>query len=571
MSLLLSAAPCFAAVDFEQLYLSAEELKSSDPQQFREILNELNLSIDSLDSVQQKKLSYLNAYSLSFSGQLKEGIEEYIKVVDGPLTDPVQIKAAVSIVNNSALAEQWETGLIYANWLLENLELVKDNALLEKIYFTIAYLYNNLGQYESALVYSENLLGLATTPRGKCAGYIAHLESIQRLGLMKQNLHKVQNGIDVCQSTGEFLGVALIKLHWAEYLSTTDSPQLAIEQLEEPLEQLRKINYVAALDTYYSTLAKAYFASGDLNQAQRYAELVTTSKGFVDYKLPSVNALEVLYKIARQKGDYQTALEYHEKHASSQKAYWDSVRVREIAVQRVNLETLEKSNEIALLNQQNSLLRTQNALSKQQAQNNRLALALSSVLLILLFVWLYRSRRIQLKLRKMAQTDELTGINNRHFFNEVAKQHLQQAKNQQKALCFVLFDLDFFKRINDQFGHQVGDWALKKAVLEAHKVCRSIDVIGRMGGEEFAILLPGCEIEEGLRVAEICRTAIERITSDPTGHQFKVTASFGVADAKSCGYDLDKLFAGADAALYYSKEHGRNKVYRYNQEKMAMG
>ncbi len=559
-----------AQEDFDSLFQQAESVKSADPKQFTELLNQLNLSTAALSDVQYKKLAYLNAYSLSFSGNLKQGIEEYKKVVEGQLIDSVQIKAAMSIVNNSALTEQWETGLVYANWLLEHLDAIEDDAILETVYYGIAFLYNTLGQYQSGLGYSQKLLSINATPRGQCMGHITLMEATQRLGQMAQNQQTAQRGIEICEQAGEFLGTALIKLFLAEYLATTDNPSLAIDAIESPLEQIRKINYSPILAAYHITLAEAYFNLGNSTQAQKYAELVLSS-AVRDYKLPRVKALDILYKIARDRGDYALALDYLEKHSNSERAYWNSVRVREFAVQRVNLETLEKNNQIIMLNQQNSLLKTQNELTLQQAQNNRLALALTSVLLILLFLWLYRSRKIQVRLRKLAQTDELTGINNRHYFNETAEQLIRQGQTQQHDLCFVLFDLDHFKKINDRYGHQIGDWALKHSVLEAQKVCRSMDVIGRMGGEEFAILLPGCSIEEGLRIAEICRKAIERIDTSPTGHKFIVTASFGVADTSLCGYNLDRLFAGADTALYSSKEHGRNQVYQLDPKDVVMG
>jgi diguanylate cyclase (GGDEF)-like protein len=215
-------------------------------------------------------------------------------------------------------------------------------------------------------------------------------------------------------------------------------------------------------------------------------------------------------------------------------------------------------------------LKTETELAVKQTQNERLALALATSLLIILFVWLYRSRKIQRKLRKLAETDELTGISNRHHFNNRARQQIKHARMQKQPISFVLFDLDHFKKVNDTFGHQTGDWALKKSVLEAKLLCRNVDLIGRMGGEEFAILLPGCEIDEALKIAEICRNAIENIDTFESDHEFKITASFGVTDSSTSGYTLERLFAGADAALYYSKEHGRNQVYRFNSQQMVL-
>ena len=127
----------------------------------------------------------------------------------------------------------------------------------------------------------------------------------------------------------------------------------------------------------------------------------------------------------------------------------------------------------------------------------------------------------------------------------------------------VIFDLDYFKKINDAHGHLIGDEALKMAVNAAKSACRKNDTVGRLGGEEFGILLPGCGNHLAAHIAEKCRSAIEKVDSLSSGHQFTLTASFGVSDSSVCGYEFTKLFAGADRALYQAKDLGRNKVFNY--------
>ena len=123
-----------------------------------------------------------------------------------------------------------------------------------------------------------------------------------------------------------------------------------------------------------------------------------------------------------------------------------------------------------------------------------------------------------------------------------------------------MFDLDHFKKINDSFGHGCGDWALKETI----KVCKSIgrqnDIFARLGGEEFCLVLPSCNIDAAMLRAEDCRAAIEAIITEESTHDFTITASFGVTDVKRSGFNLDKLLADADMAAYESKNAGRNRV-----------
>ena len=165
---------------------------------------------------------------------------------------------------------------------------------------------------------------------------------------------------------------------------------------------------------------------------------------------------------------------------------------------------------------------------------------------------------------KLAATDFLTGILNRRAFSERFEGEFQRAFREKSSICLMLVDIDHFKDINDVHGHPVGDLALKKVTKCLSDVCRSYDYIGRQGGEEFTVCLPNTELEQGKRIAERMRRAIEELNISflYLKEPIKITASFGVA---SCipkkGESADKLIRQADGAMYKAKEEGRNKVY----------
>ena len=129
-----------------------------------------------------------------------------------------------------------------------------------------------------------------------------------------------------------------------------------------------------------------------------------------------------------------------------------------------------------------------------------------------------------------------------------------------------MFDLDHFKSINDRFGHDTGDWVLKQVADACRTVCRRIDHIGRIGGEEFAILLSRCDLRDATRAAEDCRMRVASIDTRSSGHKFLVTASFGVTASPLSGYDLAKLLSHADKMLYRAKREGRNRVCTFGGE-----
>jgi diguanylate cyclase (GGDEF)-like protein len=162
-------------------------------------------------------------------------------------------------------------------------------------------------------------------------------------------------------------------------------------------------------------------------------------------------------------------------------------------------------------------------------------------------------RETQEALRRQAQTDFLTGISNRRHFLHQAEQTLRQAGERGEPVSLLMLDLDFFKDINDTYGHQAGDAVLRAVSRRLGEVLRPIDVIGRLGGEEFGVILPGLELKEAVAVADRLRAAVAALR--PGGHA--VTASLGVASGVTA---LNDLLARADACLYAAKDAGRNRV-----------
>src|SRR5690606_24979849 len=137
---------------------------------------------------------------------------------------------------------------------------------------------------------------------------------------------------------------------------------------------------------------------------------------------------------------------------------------------------------------------------------------------------------------------------------------LDRCQRDGEAVAMVMFDLDEFKSINDRFGHGVGDWVLRQVADACRGCIRRADLLGRIGGEEFAVLLPGATAAEGIVLAEKCREALHRIDTRSTGRDFRISGSFGVADTLRAGFDFNKLLASADAAMYAAKRGGRDRV-----------
>jgi diguanylate cyclase (GGDEF)-like protein len=164
------------------------------------------------------------------------------------------------------------------------------------------------------------------------------------------------------------------------------------------------------------------------------------------------------------------------------------------------------------------------------------------------------------RLRKVAATDALTALYNRRYFFELGELELERARRYSYPLSLIIMDIDHFKKINDQYGHTVGDQVLVVIAHRCREATRKVDAICRYGGDEFSILLPGTDLWEAQKAAERLRTSIasQPINTQEHGAIF-LTASLGVATLRN-EMSFNDLFREADAALYVAKRSGRNRV-----------
>lgn len=172
----------------------------------------------------------------------------------------------------------------------------------------------------------------------------------------------------------------------------------------------------------------------------------------------------------------------------------------------------------------------------------------------------------ELELRRKAAVDNLTGALSRGRFREEGGKAVTLAQRHGHPLSCLIFDLDFFKQINDAHGHPVGDVVLSSAVDACSTRLRSSDILGRVGGEEFAIILPHTNADSGLEVAERLRIAIEALEISANGTKIGVTASFGIAALDSTAPDFDSLLVHADSACYAAKSDGRNRCVLWRDD-----
>ena len=170
-------------------------------------------------------------------------------------------------------------------------------------------------------------------------------------------------------------------------------------------------------------------------------------------------------------------------------------------------------------------------------------------------------KKLQFALEDLARTDSLTGLANRQALMERAKGEFSRARRYSRALSVIMIDIDHFKSINDKYGHAGGDEVLRQLGQQCQSRLRDSDFLGRIGGEEFALLLPDTPQDKATHVAERMREELSE-TSIMLNDDIKlnITASFGVAAMNKDDPDFNTVLQRADAALYEAKHGGRNQV-----------
>jgi diguanylate cyclase (GGDEF)-like protein len=236
---------------------------------------------------------------------------------------------------------------------------------------------------------------------------------------------------------------------------------------------------------------------------------------------------QVLHTLERVgEGDYATELSHPQSSVNE--------------VQRISLATNRMQQEIH--QRQQDLIEYQNTLEQRIAERTQ--------------------ELIQAKQQAelLARTDPLTGLNNRRAFFELGERALLQAIRYQRPLSLLLLDIDHFKQINDQWGHPTGDLALQQVSRVILDSLRQVDIPARLGGEEFAVLLPETGHHEALKLAERMRGNIEEKAFSVADDRHSITASFGLCTHQEGLISLEKLLQVADLALYQAKAGGRNQV-----------
>ncbi|HZP66212.1 MAG TPA: GGDEF domain-containing protein [Rudaea sp.] len=554
------AAFAAASEDVDAALKHADGIKTSDNPGFKKILADLEDRQDKLTIPERTYLRYLEAWETAYAGDYAKAIPKLDQVIAESSDTTLRFRAGVTAINVLAIASRHEEAYTRLSQLVDWMPKVTDRDTRLLGLGIAALLYNQAGQYDLGLTYAEKWIAEDPTGDGGCKGVYLKLEALYKGAKLHADDAQVADGIAACTKVGEVVYSNLIRTFEANLDIANGKAAEAISLLKANYENAQKTGYPRLTSEFDSILGRAYWAQGNVQLAQQYAQSAVEKAVKNEITKPLADAYEVLYEVTKKKGDYEAALGYHEKYAAADKGYLNDTSARTLAYQMVNQQVLDKKRQIDALNEKNQRLQLQQEVDAKASETFRLYILLLMSGLAFVVLWAYKTKRSQLRFKKLARRDGLTGIFNRQHFIDAAEALLRYCAKSGRDACVVVIDLDHFKLVNDVHGHAAGDLVLKRTVASCQAHLRSIDVFGRLGGEEFAILLPECDVAAARERAERMRRTIAELVDTDPDVEFAVSASFGVASASQAGHELKDLLAHADVALYDAKRGGRNRV-----------
>ncbi|MBB3169539.1 tetratricopeptide repeat-containing diguanylate cyclase [Simiduia aestuariiviva] len=389
--------------------------------------------------------------------------------------------------------------------------------------FMLALTYDDLGEYDAAYAIYRDMLAQESQQgleRAKLGTYIAIADNRLRAGDVAAATEALDRAEPLLDPSLDALNLALWKLFKANQLVAVGDHTSALQLLIE---------------------AEPVVAEQDQH---RYLAWIQKLKA------------EVLGQLGRWQTAYQALSEYQRTHEMLLEKLRDQTSTR----MRIEFDAARKDAENRALKSERDVRQAKLQYLEERKRWQGLLLACSVVILFTLALLAVRQWRRSHRLRHLAMTDELTGLPNRRSIYQSGKETLAQCRAEGDDFSLLVFDVDYFKRINDTWGHEIGDRVLQKISDAAASCLRKHDVLGRTGGEEFLVTLPSADLESASDVAQrLCET-IADIDLRDVADNLSVSVSVGVAQCQKGDSDFSHLINRADNALYRAKDRGRNCV-----------
>jgi diguanylate cyclase (GGDEF)-like protein len=548
-------------VNLQQELDRAAELNITAPwQESQVILDELEPFLDQATPDQFATHQLLHIRNLALAGDMESGLELTDELLSQQaIPDYQRLNALLRGANLAMLARQHERAFAYLNEALDLEPEVDHPDLPTDVFSLAAQMLANVGEFERSIEYGQLSVRRASERGNVRAECVAR----QRLASAYKDSEKLVSArneygaaMKSCQEAGDPVFIGIIEYGLGDILRRLGEHDEAEPLLYSALARHEENQYIPGVAETRLGLAELHFERGDHEHAEELlSELIEHFERSQNWSMLA-DAHLVLAEIARQRDDPALALTHLEEHLHAREQFLGRERALGLAYLEVEFDTQFREQELALLREQARVRELETQTRLQQERLQQLGYIVTGFLVVILILLLIHATRERRHYQSLSRRDGLTRLNNHTRFFEVTEPAFHEAQSDRKPFTLILADIDHFKKINDQHGHLIGDDVLRRVAARIREVFDPLGITGRIGGEEFAIALPGLASKDAIEPLERLREILESLRADDT--EVPVSLSFGIAQARDED-QFNELRKRADEALYLAKHSGRDR------------
>lgn len=567
-TLLIVAAGCGSPVatasiqeELQEKLDHAAELNVTAPwPESQAILDQIEPLLDQATPDQYATYQNLRIRNVALDGNLSAALEMIEDLLDHEMSDHQRLKTLMRGANIAMNARRFEAAFDYLDRSLELESRIDHSGLPTDVQSLAADMLRGVGRFKEAISHGERAVEIARgrdNDRAECIARMRLSAAYRARNDADAAMRNYRRALESCQEANDPVYVAIVEFGLGDTLRKAGRLDQAEPLLQSALAGHLENDYVIGAAETRLSLARLHLERGRFEAAREL--LPSLVKHFSNFERwdELAEAHRLLEEIAVHNGDYEQALDEVRAQMAARERFLDLDRARRVAYLEVEFDTRVKEQELALLREQARV----RELEEESRQHRRRLITLgyiaTGLLVLILMLLLAHASRERRRYRRLSYRDGLTGLSNHTRFFELAEPAFRASRERGEPFTLILADIDLFKHVNDGHGHLAGDATLRRVGSRLRENFSGTGIIGRVGGEEFAIALPGRRMADARAPLERLREKLRQARADD--ESIPVTMSFGVAEADGES-SLTELRRRADQALYKAKEAGRNRV-----------
>jgi diguanylate cyclase (GGDEF)-like protein len=538
----------------------AAALNVSEPWRVSQaVLDRLRPHLALASAEQYARFKLLEIRNLGLAGRLDAALDQLHALLERDMTQRQRLRAYTLGANIGMVARRYRITFSYLNQARAMLEDDSLRRYGDDIYALAAQIYAQVAEHDRAEEYGR--LAVATArdrePRDLCIARARLASAYMEAEDWARSRREYETALNECRAASDPLAIAVVEYRLADLLRRDRQFERAESLFERALSGMQEVGYefgLAEARLFYARLAR------DLGRSERVESLLEPAleqlredRNWQYY----AEAQRLLAEVARSSGRLNEMLERYDHYLAARERFLEIAYDRQTAFLEVRFDTEHTEQQLQLMREQQRVRELQQTARVQQRRLQVGVYGLLALLVAVLTLLLIRATRDRRRYQSLSQRDALTALSNHTRFFELAEKTLELSREKNISFVLVLADIDRFKRVNDEQGHPVGDQVLRRVAARMREQFSDNGIIGRIGGEEFAIALPGLSLDQVDRRLHALRRSLGRMREDDL--PVAVTMSFGVVSPEP-HESLTAARSRADRALYEAKRAGRDRI-----------